>query len=185
MIASLLSKEDSGWLFARNAARTTSGKKETQNLPSSSYKKRMLLAEHSPIRQLIFRFRWEGIPYWVSTHLVRHKIGVEHFVQSSRSDRTGVDRNELKQSELVNHEILINAQALINISRKRLCTKASPETQQAWKILLEAVKTQEPELYECCVPECIYRGFCPEESSCGYIQTPQAQRSLEKYRFVK
>jgi hypothetical protein len=74
----------------------------------------------------------------------------------------------LPQSQLVTHECIANAQAIINISRKRLCAQASRETNKAWKLVLDAVKKELPELYNVCVPECIYRGFCPELNSCGW-----------------
>ena len=32
------------------------------------------------------------------------------------------------------------------------------------------------------MPECIYRGFCPEFRSCGYVDTPEYKEALEKYR---
>jgi hypothetical protein len=51
-----------------------------------------------------------------------------------------------------------NAQAFINISRKRLCKGcASPETRQAWEIVIKALSEIDPILAEKCVPECIYR----------------------------
>ena len=58
---------------------------------------------------------------------------IEHIVTTKRTDRTGVSRDELEQGSLVNHECDANAQALINISRKRLCHCASPETRKAWQ----------------------------------------------------
>ena len=174
------------WIHVVNSAHTTVGKDSIdKENPSSTFKKQILLAEHSPIRQLIFRFRWYDIPSWVSVHFVRHKVGIEHFVRSQRTDRTGIDRNELKQSELVDHEILVNAQAMITISRKRLCTKASYETKQAWIALLETIKGIEPELYSVCVRECVYRGFCPEFKSCGSNLIPAYTSDMERYHLTK
>jgi hypothetical protein len=145
----------------------------------------MLLCEHSPIRELTFDFKWRELKYWVSVHFIRHKIGIEHYVRSQRTDRTGIDRNELSQDSLVEHRISVNAQAMINISRKRLCTNASKETREAWTAILETIKESEPELYSVCVPDCIYRGWCYEYKSCGYYQTKEYQERLEKYRNKK
>jgi hypothetical protein len=170
------------WPTVLNAARTTIGKDEIEKEPSSKWKKQILLAEHSPIRKVRFNFKWRNLLSWVSVHFVRHKIGIEHFVRSQRTDRTGIDRNELKQSELIEHEIDVNAQALINISRKRLCHKASKETREAWRAILENIKYKEPELYNVCVPECIYRGFCPEFNGCGYDQSCDFLIMLNEYR---
>ena len=140
------------------------------------------MAEHSPIRLLKLRIRMTGIPYWVSVHLVRHKIGIEHWVKTQRTDRTGIDRNELPQGALVDHTIEVNAQALITISRKRLCRQASKETQDVWRAVIAAVKEHEPELASVCHPDCVYRGFCPEMKGCGYIESGIGQMELQCYR---
>ena len=87
MKAEILNYTDN-WQAVKNAAMNTVGK-ETGKYPDSDWKKRILLAEHSPIRLLTFTVRITDLPYWVSVHLVRHKIGVEHFVKTQRSDRGG------------------------------------------------------------------------------------------------
>ena len=170
------------WRDIADAARTTIRMPEGTKEPSSAWKRRILLAEHSPIRQMIFKWKWINLKYWVSVHFVRHKFGIEHFVSTQRSDRTGVNRDDLPQSALVNHECCANAQAMIFISRKRLCRQASPETTAAWKMVLDAVKEVEPELHSVCVPECVYRGFCPEFKCCGYAQTEAFRKALADYR---
>ncbi len=64
-----------------------------------------------------------------------------------------------------------------------MCNQASKETREAWKqFLKDVVKPNEPELYKCCVPECIYRGHCYEYESCGYHKTSEFKRRLDKYR---
>jgi hypothetical protein len=83
------------------------------------------------------------------------------------------------------HECFANAQAVMFMSRRRLCAQASPETREAWKQVVKAVAEKEPELGECCVPECVYRGFCPEFKSCGYCDTPAFKDAVKKYREVK
>lgn len=170
------------WRDVADAARTTIRMEEGDKEPSSAWKRRILLSEHSPIRQMVFKWKWVNLRYWVSVHFVRHKIGIEHFVSTQRTDRTGVNRDEVEQSAPVNHECFANAQALIFISRKRLCRQASPETTAAWRLVLDEVKACEPELYSVCVPECVYRGFCPEFKCCGYAATAGYQTALEAYR---
>jgi hypothetical protein len=169
------------WRDVADSCNTTIHKEHGNKEPSSSWKKKILLSEHSPIRQLSFKFKWIDIPYWVSVHLVRHKIGIEHFVRTQRTDRTGVNRDEIPQGALVEHEIVVNTQAMITISRKRLCKCASNETSKAWKILLETIKVLEPELYDVCVPECVYRGRCTEFKSCGYVLSKRYKEKTEKY----
>ena len=79
-------------------------------------------------------------------------------------------------------DIMANAQALINVSRKRLCSKASPETRDAWKKVQDAVRNVDPVMADKMVPNCIYRGFCSELECCGYCQTQKFKEELEKYR---
>ena len=169
------------WQDVATAANTTVHRSECLKEPSSLWKKRILYAEHSPIRNLIFVIKIYDLPSWVSVHLVRHKIGIDHFVSTQRTDRTGKDRELLPQNSPVTHQITVNAQALINISRKRLCKCASLETQNVWKMVLETIKDSQPELYCVCVPECIYRGFCPEMNSCGYYKTKEYENDREIY----
>lgn len=170
------------WREVADAARTTIGMKKGQKEPSPAWKRKLLLSEHSPIRQLSIKWKWVDLKYWVSVHFVRHKIGIEHFVSTQRTDRTGVDRDHELQSAPVGHECIADAQAVINISRKRLCNLASKETRAAWQLFLDELNNHEPELRTVCVPECVYRGFCPELNSCGYSATPPYTNALEQYR---
>lgn len=146
--------------------------------PSRQFIVNMLKAEHSPIRAVSFLIELEGIPSFVSTHLVRHKTGIEHFVSTRREDRfeqqTVADRNTP-----VDHTILANCQALITISRKRLCSKASDETQQVWRSIKKAVPSVVAQVM---VPECIYRGHCSEIDGCGYDQSDLFKKELQDYR---
>ena len=72
------------WREVADAARTTIRREEGEGEPSSKWKKRILLAEHSPVRKLCFNWKWVDLPYWVSVHFVRHKFGIEHFVSAKR-----------------------------------------------------------------------------------------------------
>lgn len=180
MKVKLLSTSDN-WLDVKNAALTTIGK-NSDNIPSSDWKRRLLLSEHSPIRKFRISWKWIDLMYWVSVHIVRHKIGIEHWIKTQRSDRTGINRSESKQDELVNHECEANAQSIIYISRKRLCTQASKETKQAWKTFLDSFGMTELELHSVCVPDCIYRGHCYEYESCGYHRTEDFKKKLQEYR---
>lgn len=170
------------WTDIVNSARTTINMEHGEKEPSSNWKRKMLLAEHSPIRQLSMKWKWFDLKYWVSTHFVRHWLGIVHYVRTQRTDRTGIERDDLGQGSLVEHEVVANAQAIINISRKRLCNCASIETRQAWEEFLVSIKDIEPELYSVCVPDCIYRGYCYEFRSCGYHETYKYKKELEEYR---
>ena len=142
--------------------------KSNGKIPDLKWKKKILASEHSPIRVLNFTFRIHDLPYWVAMHLVRHHVGMTPFVSTQRTDRTGIDRNELKQGELVMLIMNMNAQALINICHKRLCKQASKETREVIQAIVDEVLKTNPEFNEVLVPNCVYRGGkCTEFFSCG------------------
>ena len=174
-----------GWKRALNAARITAHKSEIDVEPSDSWKAKMILAEHSPIRLVEFDWLWSQIKMWVTTHLVRHHEGCEKFVASQREDRFsyGVPRDELPQGKENDMMMTANVQALVNISRKRLCSRASKETREAWEAVVDAIREVDPVVADKLVPECIYRGFCPEfDHCCGYCNTDAFQKRLAEYR---
>lgn len=157
------------WTLVKETAFTTVGKEPKDSEPTSEWKRKILKCEHSPIRTLMFVLRFRDLPYFVSVHLVRHKIGVEHFVRSQRSDRSidGASRHDLPQDAPVEHTMVLNAAAIIFMSRRRLCGQASKETREAWGAAVQALRDiGEVELADSCVPECVYRGACPEMRPC-------------------
>lgn len=173
------------WPKVKRSARTTIHREGSGEYPSQSWKKSILLAEHSPIRHIQVSWKWANLKSWVSVHFVRHWLGIVHYVTTQRSDRTGIPRDNLPQDSLVEHECEANAQALINISRKRLCAQAAPETRAAWREIKQKVSAVDPVLGQVMVPECVYRGFCPEFHSCGYAATPEFQEALKRYRALE
>ena len=56
------------WNRVLNAARRTIGKAPLTKEPSDSWKAKMLLAEHSPIRLLEFDWSWSDVKQWVTAH---------------------------------------------------------------------------------------------------------------------
>ena len=178
------------WKGIKNACRTTINKNESDIEPTTEWKRKILMSEHSPIRKMLFNWKWFDLPYWVSVHLVRHNQGCTPFVGTQRDDRNDYTTNQshttrtkAPQDTPVTHEELANVQALINISRKRLCFCASKETREAWQLALdEVVKPNEPEIYAQCVKECVYRnGLCPEFKSCGYNKSDAFEEELKQY----
>ena len=197
------------WKRVMNAARRTWGKKPLDKEPSDKFKRKILLAEHSPIRLLEYDFTIEGIRQWVTVHLVRHHEGCEKFVHTQRQDiNDEIERIVAKVVELMSEAGLLkegwrerdylfqgqgndmdmtcNAQAFMNNSRKRLCYGCpSKETRQAWEIVIEMLKEIDPILAEKCVPECVYRSFCPEhDRCCGYVNTDAYKRRLVLYQNI-
>ena len=163
-------KED--WQWVKTCTLNTVGKTSTKE-PTDEWKVKLLKAEHSPIRELWFGIKME-IPYWVSVHLVRHHIGVNHYVQTQRDDRVSDDipRDQKPQGAIVSHIMSINAQELIFLSHKRLCRQASPETRKVAEEICKKVIEVCPEFKDLLVPLCYYRGGkCDEFYPCGYNKT--------------
>ena len=161
---------------------------------------------HSPIRTQLFWIELKDIPLFVASQLVRSHVGVQFFQTSKRIDRGGEDFKEvcidimnnidnpdsiIKISELpakfdryapTDLAFIINAEALINMSHKRLCNKASIETREIVGAIKEKIKTIDPELYKHLVPMCIYRGgICSEPNSCGLNKSEIFKKMLENY----
>lgn len=156
------------WTLPYSLALATEGK-EPKRYPTKEWVSAILKAEHSPIRAKWYRLDFYDVPTWVFGHLTRHKIGVEWYIRSQRDDRNenATPRAEMPQGTLNNGSCLINAQALINISRKRLCRKASAETRDVWAAAKKAIAVIDLEMAQAMVPECAYRGICPEMRPCG------------------
>lgn len=174
----------SGWEWAKRAALKTMGLRPKTKQPTNSWKAKLLLSEHSPIRNVQYYISIWNIRTWVTTHLVRHWLSFIPFVHSQREDRRQLDcsRDELPQGSLNDMDIMANAQALINVSRKRLCNKASKETREAWEKVKESVREVDSIMADKMVRNCVYRGFCPELDCCGYCKTKKFQEELENYR---
>lgn len=154
------------WQEVVDDCRATVGKPGLGKQPGEAFKRKILLAEHSPIRDICVRWRWENIKSWVATHWARHKF--EKFIRTQREDRTGVPRDELPQGALVTLTGEANAQQLIDAWRKRLCCQAHPQTRAYAVDFKFALGEVEPELSDALVPNCIYRGGCPEMNPCEH-----------------
>lgn len=165
----IINKIDNDWVDIKNKCRTTVNKEYTEYNPKSTFKTQLLISEHSPIRLLVVNWSWKNIKSWVATHFSRHKW--ECFIGTQRTDRTGINRDESPQGELVIMDGTANAQALIDTARKRLCFQASKETREFMEDLKVTLRESEPELSDVLVPNCIYRCSCPEFEQCGYFDS--------------
>ena len=167
------------WMKIKSGCMTTISKDAGTKEPSQEWKRKLLLCEHSPIRRGEISWKWEAIPYAISTHFARHHEGCEKFIATEREDRTGVPREERSQMNTVMMEMDANIQALINISAKRLCTSADPLTRKYWKAVLEAIKEYDEDIYWACVPQCVRCGGCPEYSNCGFYASLMKNEPME------
>lgn len=159
-------KED--WERCKMLALNTAGKKYAGTEVTEEWKHKILKAKHSPIRTLVFTIQMI-VPYYVSTHFVRHKIGVEHYVQSQRNDRqANYDRELATQSAMVSHIMEINADQLMFMANRRLCGMADKTTRYVMQAICRAIEITNPEFIGHLKPMCEVLHECPEFKSCGY-----------------
>lgn len=159
------------WLLCKRCTLNTVGKDSTK-LPTDTWKHKLLMSEHSPIRTLNFCIKMI-VPYYVSVHFARHFTGVTHFVQSQRNDRQeNYDRTKAPQDAIVSHIMYVNAQELMFIARRRLCMQADSFTRAVMKEICRQVEDCSPEFKDTLEPMCYYRGGrCTEFNCCGYNKT--------------
>ena len=168
------------WLDIKNACRQTVSMGDSKLEPASEWKRKLLICRHSPIRIGSILWKSEDVPFYVMGHIVRHNVGCTPFVSTSREDRTGIPRNERKQTDFVDMQMTANIEALINISERRLCTCADPTTRKYWEAVLEAIKEYDEDIYFACVPQCVRCGGCVEPfSECNYYNSIFKDISLE------
>ena len=175
--------------------------KEAKKEPSDYFKRSILMSKHSPIRSLIFEVKFESIPSHITQQFSRHHIAIEslpnmqwqedvnptdieHFVKTSRSDRTGVDRNTRKQTDPVSYKFRANAQGLMDASKKRLCFAADIGAIKHWNMVKQGIAKICPELAFRMQPECVCSGFCPEDPKlikCRYAESASFAEIREGY----
>ena len=128
-----------------------------QNLNRKELEVALLLAESDLIKEVRFEWIWAEIDQYKK---------VDH----------------LKLDDEPKLKVTANAKTIITISRERLCSKASLEMRRNWQCLLELIAKIDPVLVIACVPECIYRGFCPKINPCPYTKTSVFKTQLGFYR---
>ena len=108
-------KKVTSWTDVLNAARFTQRKEPKSGEPSVAWKKKIIKAEHSPLRCLMFNIDLYDIPRYVSDHLVRH-VHAQPFVSTGRSDvlKENPPREEQRMTDLYNTRLFLNAQEIIN-----------------------------------------------------------------------
>lgn len=105
-----ITKIKGDWIEVASDCRSTVGKPPLGHEPSTEFKRKILIAEHSPIRDISVKWAWHNIKSWVATHWSRHKF--EKYIKSQRSDRTGIPRDKLPQDAPVDFTGDANVQAL-------------------------------------------------------------------------
>lgn len=157
------------WKRVKNHCRTTDNKEFTEKDATDTFKKKLLISEHSPIRLLEFDWTWKNIFYWVSTEWSRHKF--EKFISTQRDDRLkdNTPRGKKTQDTLVNFDGYANMQNIIDSWRKRLCRMATNDARELGEDFKIELHKTHPYESNVLVPNCIYRAGCPEFSCCGFI----------------
>ena len=154
------------WMLVKQCTLVTVGK-EAKTPPTEEWKRKLLRARHSPIRELRFVFLLTDVPYWVSVHLCRH-IHAQPYVKTQRNDRQGeYDRNTAPQGAPVNMMWSMGAEELITIANKRLCRQAAKETRAVVDAICKLVVHYCPEFKDELVPMCVRNGgVCHEMFPC-------------------
>jgi hypothetical protein len=189
------------WCKVLNASRVTVNKGDTGKEPSDKFKKSILRSKHSPIRKLKFEVVMKNVPAHVTQQFSRHHIAiescpgvmfseeinptdVEHFVRTSREDRTGIPRGERKQNDLIDYSFDINCMGLFTASEKRLCFAADKDAVKAWGMVKDGVNQIDPNIAIRMVRNCVAIGFCPEDKSlvkCNYSETEAFEKERKAY----
>lgn len=197
----------------RKCAGYTTGKDCTMSL-ATAYRH-----YHSLIRSQIFFIELRNIPLFVASQFVRSHVGVQFFQRSKRTDRGGMNFDDVCNAIADNMErcandncdwsdicerdiqrvrnlpeqfdrkaptdlaFIINAEAILNMAHKRLCTKASKETREIWESVCGKIKDVDPDLHKHLVPMCVFRGgICGEPKCCGYNKTEAFKAKLDIYK---
>ena len=162
------------WLEVKRRALVTAGL-NVKNLPDLQWRRDILEARHSPIRDLKFSFLLEEIPYWVAMHLRTHVHDCPNgdefdpYVKSQRDDRQSLyERGKAPQDQPVNMIIDMSGEQLMNLSNKRLCNQTALETKRVVQLMCLCVSEECPEFEGLLVPMCEYQGYvCHEMKPCG------------------
>lgn len=170
----------------------------------------MYKSEHSPCRTQMFWIEMENIPLFVSTHFIRHHVGSQPYALTMRTDRGAVDfedaldnivgdiyanrdgdsiinkvwklEENFDRKTPTNLGLFLNAQALIDMAKLRLCKQASKETIQAFNEIKKEMVNVDPDLAKMMVAKCVYRnGLCGEPRRCGYNKTKAFESELKEY----
>ena len=160
------------WQAIKSACMTTISKQAGDKEPSKEWKRKLLICRHSPIRRGVISWKWENIPYAISTHFARHHEGCEKFIGTERTDRTNVDREQRSQMNYVPMEMDANIQALMNIAERRLCMCADPTTREYMEALVEEIRKYDEDIAWSLVPQCVRCGGCVEPfGNCQYYNS--------------
>lgn len=169
------------WNSIKRACMRTIGKEAGNKEPSHEWKKKLLVCQHSPIRKGIITWKWNEIEYFSMAHFARHHVGITPYVETSRSDRTNIPREERKQTDKVSMEMDANIQALIDMASRRLCNQADKTTIGYMQDLISAIKEYDEDIAWALVPSCVRYGGCNEPfGNCTFYDNFSKNLTMEQ-----
>lgn len=121
--------------------------------------------EHSTIEVILLRVTFHGVSKSSRNQIVRAtKQHPRYFVGSDRPDRNnGKPRDH---EALEDFDMVVNPLGLINLARQRLCFSCEEQTRKIVErtklVLLKSSVPMLTALGSALVPNCVYRGSCPE-----------------------
>lgn len=153
-----------GYHHITEAASVTRGRLNN-SAPDIETFERWIISEHSPLRRLRIAVTVEAPPS-VITHFTRH-IHALHYVQTSRPDITGRERDDSDKLYLID----ANAQEWLQIARARMCKTATQDTQDMMYLIKKAFMHHDSYLSvlsKHMLPKCYHLGRCNEPwGGCG------------------
>ena len=169
------------WNSIKRACMRTIGKEAGDKEPSHEWKRKLLVCQHSPIRKGIVTWKWNEIEYFSMAHFARHHVGITPYVETSRSDRTNIPREERKQTDKVSMEMDANIQALIDMASRRLCNQADKTTIGYMQDLISAIKEYDEDIAWALVPSCVRYGGCNEPfGNCTFYDNFSKNLTMEQ-----
>lgn len=169
------------WNSIKRACMRTIGKEAGNKEPSHEWKRKLLVCQHSPIRKGIITWKWNEIEYFSMAHFARHHVGITPYVETSRSDRTNIPREERKQTDKVSMEMDANIQALIDMASRRLCNQADKTTIGYMQDLISAIKEYDEDIAWALVPSCVRYGGCNEPfGNCTFYDNFSKNLTMEQ-----
>ena len=169
------------WNSIKRACMRTIGKEAGNKEPSHEWKRKLLVCQHSPIRKGIVTWKWNEIEYFSMAHFARHHVGITPYVETSRSDRTNIPREERKQTDKVSMEMDANIQALIDMASRRLFNQADKTTIGYMQDLVSAIKEYDEGIAWALVPSCVRYGGCNEPfGNCTFYDNFSKNLTMEQ-----
>ena len=88
-----ITRINADWIDVKNECRNTVNKGVSNKDATSDFKWKLLISEHSPIRLIDVKWRWEGIKSWISVHFARHWLGWDKWISEETIEQVLIVMN--------------------------------------------------------------------------------------------